>query len=56
LALCPAGALALFFVQSQGPLVGLLQRLLVTVIAAWLIVVAIRVRSLAAVAARVASR
>jgi hypothetical protein len=48
LMLFPAGALALFFVQSEGSLVGLLQRLLVLVISAWLIVVAFRVRSIAA--------
>lgn len=46
LMLFPAGALALFFVQSEGPLVGLLQRLLVTVISAWLIVVAFRARAI----------
>jgi Protein of unknown function (DUF998) len=42
----PAGALALTIVQQQGPLVGLLQRALVTVISAWLILVALRVRSI----------
>jgi uncharacterized membrane protein YjgN (DUF898 family) len=42
----PAGALALSIVQQQGPLVGLLQRALVTVISAWLILVALRVRSI----------
>lgn len=48
LMLFPAGALALLFAQTQGPLVGLMQRLLVSVIAAWLILVAARVRSIAA--------
>jgi uncharacterized protein DUF998 len=41
----PAGALALIFVQQEGPLIGLLQRALVTVISAWLILVALRARS-----------
>jgi hypothetical protein len=48
LMLFPAGALALFIVQSEGPLVGLLQRALVLVISAWLIVVAFKIRSIAA--------
>jgi hypothetical protein len=42
-----SGALALFFGQSEGPWVGLLQRLLVLMIAAWQILVAVRIRSLA---------
>jgi hypothetical protein len=46
--LFPAGALSLIIVQTQGPLVGLLQRLLVTIISTWLILVAFRVRSIAA--------
>jgi hypothetical protein len=46
-ALLAASALALFFVQQQGPLVGLLQRMLVTAIGAWLISAALRARSLA---------
>jgi hypothetical protein len=33
-------------VQEEGPLIGLLQRLLVAVISAWLILVALRVRSI----------
>jgi hypothetical protein len=41
----PAGALALIIVQQEGPLIGLLQRALVTVISAWLILVALRARS-----------
>lgn len=43
----PAGALALLFVQAEGPWVGLMQRLLVAVFAAWIIVVAVRVRAIA---------
>jgi Protein of unknown function (DUF998) len=42
----PGGALALIIVQQEGPLIGLLQRLLVAVISAWLILVALRVRSI----------
>jgi uncharacterized membrane protein YjgN (DUF898 family) len=42
----PGSALALMFVQQEGPLIGLLQRLLVAVISAWLILVALRVRSI----------
>ena len=45
-ALFPCGAFALIFVQSQGPLGGLMQRLLVTVISGWLILVAIKIRSI----------
>lgn len=44
--LFPASALALMFVQQEGPLIGLLQRLLVAMISAWLILVALKVRSL----------
>lgn len=40
-------ALALLFVQSEGPWVGLMQRLLVSTISVWLILVAFRVRSIA---------
>jgi hypothetical protein len=43
-----AGALSLLFVQTQGPLVGLMQRLLVATIAICLVLVALRVRSIAA--------
>lgn len=46
--LFPAGALSLLFVQTEGPLVGLMQRLLVTVISAWLVLAALRIRSVAA--------
>ena len=42
-----AGALALFIVQGEGPLVGLLQRLFVAVISGWIILVALRVRKIA---------
>lgn len=38
------GALALLFVQSEGPFVGIMQRGFVTIITVWLIVVAIRAR------------
>lgn len=48
LVLLSGSALALLFAQTQGPLVGLMQRLLVTVISAWLILVAFRVRAIAA--------
>jgi hypothetical protein len=43
----PAGSLALFFVQGEGPLVGLLQRLFVAVISGWIILVAYQVRKIA---------
>jgi hypothetical protein len=46
-ALLAGGALALFFVQGEGPLVGILQRALVMVISGWLILVAFRIRSIA---------
>jgi hypothetical protein len=48
LALLPAGAFSLIIGQTQGPHVGLLQRMLVTIISAWLILVAFRTRSIAA--------
>jgi hypothetical protein len=51
----PAGALALIIVQSEGSLVGLLQRSLVTVIALWLILVAFRVYTITAAAETAAS-
>jgi hypothetical protein len=38
----------LIFVQTEGALIAILQRLLVCVISAWLIMVAFRVRSIAA--------
>lgn len=44
--LFPASALPLFLGQSQGPWVGILQRLLVLSISAWMIVVALRARAL----------
>jgi hypothetical protein len=43
----PAGSLGLLVVQGEGPLVGLLQRLLVAVISGWIILVALRVRKIA---------
>jgi len=45
--LLASGSLALLFAQSQGPLVGLLQRALVTLVSAWMIMVAIRARGMA---------
>jgi hypothetical protein len=42
----PAGSLGLLVAQGQGPLVGLLQRLLVAVISGWIILVALRVRKI----------
>jgi hypothetical protein len=42
-----SGALALMFVQGEGPWVGLMQRLLVGVTAARMILVAARVHSIA---------
>ena len=47
-ALLAGAALALLFVQSEGPWVGLMQRLTITAISGWLILVALRVRSVAA--------
>ncbi|MGH2584629.1 MAG: DUF998 domain-containing protein [Dehalococcoidia bacterium] len=44
--LFPAAALPLFLGQGEGPLVGLSQRLLVAVVSAWLILVALRARSI----------
>lgn len=43
----PAGSLGLLVAQGQGPLAGLLQRLLVAVISGWIILVALRVREIA---------
>jgi hypothetical protein len=43
----PAAGLVLFFLQTQGPLVGLMQRLLVAMPTAWLILVALEARSIA---------
>ena len=47
-ALFAGAALAQLFVQSEGPWVGLMQRLMTTAISGWLILVALRVRSVAA--------
>jgi hypothetical protein len=44
--LFPSAALPLFFAQGEGPRVGLMQRALVTVISAWLILVAVKARSM----------
>lgn len=42
----PARALALSLLQTEGPLVGLMQRLQVAMVSAWLILVALNVRSI----------
>ena len=47
LSLLAGAALALLFVQSEGPWVGIMQRLLITAISGWLILVALRVRTIA---------
>jgi hypothetical protein len=44
--LFPGAALSLLVVQSEGPWVGIMQRLLVGAIAAWIIVVAVRIRAI----------
>jgi hypothetical protein len=54
--LFPAGALVLMVLQTQGPLVGLMQRLLVAMISAWLILVALEIRSMATVPSEEAAR
>ena len=46
--LLPAAALSLLIGQSQGPWVGIMQRLLVGAIATWIVLVALRVRSIVA--------
>lgn len=46
--LLPTAAFSLFFVQGEGPWVGLMQRLMVGVISAWIVIVALRVQALAA--------
>jgi hypothetical protein len=48
--LLPASALALLFVQGEGPLVGILQRALVTTTSLWLLAVALKVRAVVAAA------
>lgn len=48
--LLPCAALSLMLGQGEGPHGGLLQRLLVSVIAAWIVIVAHRVRTLATAA------
>jgi hypothetical protein len=45
--LLAGAALALLFGQSEGPWVGLMQRLLITAISSWLILIAFRVRTIA---------
>ncbi len=46
--LLPCAAFSLFFGQGEGPWVGLLQRMMVGVISAWIVIVALRVHALAA--------
>lgn len=46
-AILAGAALALLFVQQEGPWVGLMQRLLVTAVSGWLLLVANRVRTIA---------
>ena len=46
-ALLAGAALALLFVQMEGPWVGLMQRLLITAIGVWLLLVAAHVRTIA---------
>lgn len=53
--LLAGAALSLLFAQAEGPWVGLLQRLLITAISGWLIMVALRVRSIASAPETVAS-
>lgn len=53
-ALCSVAALILLFFQGEGPLIGLLRRMLVGVISLWMILLALRVRAIAA--ARPSSR
>jgi len=45
--LLSGGSLALLFAQTQGPLAGLMQRALVTLISAWMVMVALRAFRLA---------
>lgn len=52
MAILPGAALALLIVSGESPWVGIMQRLFVTTIAAWLILVALRVRSITAVGAK----
>lgn len=49
-ALLAASSLSLLFAQAQGPLVGLMQRLLASAVAIWMIMVAVRARRVAAAA------
>jgi uncharacterized MnhB-related membrane protein len=52
-ALLAGAALALLFMQMEGPWVGLMQRLLTTIVSGWLILVAIRSHKIASAAATV---
>jgi len=44
--LIAGAALALLFVQAEGPWVGLMQRALITAVSGWLVLVALRVRTI----------
>ena len=46
-ALLAGAALALLFVQTEGPWIGLMQRLMITAVSGWLILVSLRVRNIA---------
>jgi hypothetical protein len=52
-AILPGAALALLIVSGESPWVGIMQRLFITTIAAWLILAALKVRSITAVAAKI---
>jgi Protein of unknown function (DUF998) len=52
--LLAGAALSLLFAQAEGPWVGLMQRLLITAISGWLIMVALRVRTIASLPEMVA--
>ena len=39
--------MALLFVQAEGPWVGLMQRALISAVSGWLVLVALRVRTIA---------
>ena len=52
-----AGAvLALLFVRAEGPWVGLMQRALICAVSGWLVLVALRVRTIASAGARFRGR
>jgi len=51
--LIAGAALALLFVQAEGPWVGLMQRALISAVSGWLVLVALRVRTIASARATV---